>query len=414
MGTPMAEASATRSTVEIEHPAATPAWRIDESADGVVFLQHERASGVQPDDWRERLANLLTRWPRTGMIGGKRIDPAGAIASAGESIIHPKGFHHIGRGATGDAYRFPFEVDAFTGGVIALRAESFPRELDLHRLMRTPLGAIELGLHLRRDDWRVAVDPGVVVVEEQLELLVPAREAEAFRERWGFDWNAPDLAAVRAQYAGTGLLWNLGVHGRATSFAKYDDRPFVHWNNYRDVAPYRQRADHIVQLIRQLLAQGRVVDLGCGDGLFTHLFAQGGLEAIGLDSEASGIKQARERTADESYPGSRPIFEVASGDALPLPDRSVHLVTMLDVIEHLDNPVAVLREAHRVLTNGGGLFITTPAWQFGASSDAVYHNFEYTADELSRQVTACGFEIKHTGRIGGAYRDLIVIARRVD
>lgn len=414
MGTPMAETSATRPTVEIEHAIARSTWRVSEPSSGIVFLQHTGVTSVEPADWRERLAGLLKRWPRTAMIGGKRLDASGTVASVGELIIHPKGFHHLGRGAAGEAYRFPIEVDAITGGVIALRVEALPTDLDLPEMLRSPLGAIELGLHLRRNDWRIAVDPGVVAREKPVELRVNARDAEAFRARWGFDWNAPDLAAVRTRYAGSGLLWNLGMHGRATSFAKYADRPLVHWDNYRDVAPYRQRADHLVQLIRQLLPKGRVVDVGCGDGLFTHLFAQGSLEAIGLDPETGGIEQARRRTAEERYPGTGPIFEVASGETMPLPDRSAHLVTMLDVIEHLDNPVAVLREARRVLTIGGGLFITTPAWQFGASSDAVYHNFEYTAEELSRQVIACGFEIKHTGRIGGTYRDLIVIARRAD
>jgi 2-polyprenyl-3-methyl-5-hydroxy-6-metoxy-1,4-benzoquinol methylase len=83
------------------------------------------------------------------------------------------------------------------------------------------------------------------------------------------------------------------------------------------------------------------------------------------------------------------------------------------VIEHLANPIQILKEISRVLMPGGHLICVTPAWQFGASSDAVYHGFEYTAEELSRQINAApNLKVVKTGNITGVYRDLIVIAQK--
>ena len=86
---------------------------------------------------------------------------------------------------------------------------------------------------------------------------------------------------------------------------------------------------------------------------------------------------------------------------------------MLDVIEHLPNPVPVLRECERVLVPGGHLVISTPTWQYGSSSDPVYHVTEYTPWELTQQVqVATEMKVIQTCKIGNPYRDVVIIARK--
>jgi len=84
---------------------------------------------------------------------------------------------------------------------------------------------------------------------------------------------------------------------------------------------------------------------------------------------------------------------------------------LLDVIEHLRNPVRALAEIKRVLAPGAALLVATPIWKYGHRNDPVYHLDEYREEELTRQLRACGFEIANTARIKGAYDDIVVLAR---
>jgi 2-polyprenyl-3-methyl-5-hydroxy-6-metoxy-1,4-benzoquinol methylase len=341
----------------------------------------------------------------------------------GEFIIHPKGYHHLGQGAKGEAYRFPEEVDAIGGGVVAIDEAAFDRA-EGDRLLASPLGVLDLFLSLRAAGGRCVTVPDVLVTDTFSLLsgsLITRQEHEAFVARWGFDWRAPDLEAVKQRHAGTGLLWNIRFFGQTMPFAKYEQRRCMHWKSYAEVEVYRQRADCLTGAVLQVTPTcsppATVLDLGCGDGLFTHLLALGGAKSIGLDPEPSAVQQAAERVAEEaargSYPGPVPQFLAGCGESLPLEPASAHTVAMLDVIEHLPNPVAVLREVERVLAPAGHLVISTPAWQYGGWSDPIYHVCEYSISELAQQIQAATqLKACNTARIGDPYRDVIVMARK--
>ena len=381
---------------------------------GVVFITRQTAQPPQPGDWRDQLVVALRRLGAAA-VGAKRLADNGNIASMGEFIIHPKGFHHQGKGLPATTYRFPEEVDAVGAGVLAVDAVAFDA-VDHRSLLSGGLGALGLCLALRERGGRCVCVPGVVVADAS-DISATREESLAFAQRFGFDWLIADLDEVAGRYAGTPMLWNSRFFGTAMPFEKYVQRPAVHWQNYAKVDIYRQRADHFAKLIGQHCpAHGRVLDLGCGDGLFTHLAAQQDLLATGLDLEPEAIEQAKARTAQQTYPGTPPSFRLGVPGPLPFDDQQFDLVFMLDVIEHLPNPVAVLRQAMRVLKPGGTLMVSTPAWQYGGSSDPTYHVCEYTPEELTRQVNAVGrdFAVGATnlGKIGGVYRDLILIAKR--
>jgi SAM-dependent methyltransferase len=102
-----------------------------------------------------------------------------------------------------------------------------------------------------------------------------------------------------------------------------------------------------------------VVDLGCGSG---NLLFWGGLRAtraIGFDASFGAVRFCVDQRGDR--PAS---FAQALGGALPLAESVADLVLLVEVIEHLTEPDAVLREILRVLRPGGRLFLTTPNYQW--------------------------------------------------
>ncbi len=389
-------------------------WTVDEAAPEAVIVRAATLPPPQPQDWRQHLLDSLRLVGNDRIVGLKRLCPDGRhVFSMGEFLIHPKGFHHLGCMTDGHCYRFPEPVDVIAGGVFAIRRRVFDAVAGPEALALGPLGAVELGLRVRRMGGACYAIPQAVVVDDTRPQTTPAQDA-AFRGRWGFDWRAPDLAEVRRLYPGTGLLWNLRYHAPVMPFDRYEYRPAPVWTSYREVEVFRQRVQIIINCARELVpAQGSILEIGCGDGLFTHLLAQTGLRVIGMDLQPAGIADALRQTAGQAYAGPRPVFLIADSHDPPFADAAFDALCLIDVIEHLDNPIRTLNRIVRLIRPGGGLLLVTPSWQFGASSDPMYHGFEYTADELQAQVSAVsGLHIAKTGSIGGVYHDLVLLARR--
>jgi SAM-dependent methyltransferase len=109
-------------------------------------------------------------------------------------------------------------------------------------------------------------------------------------------------------------------------------------------------------LRRQGLAPtARVLEIGCGPGFATErlleLVPDGWLTAIDVDSEM--VSLARNRLRDRE----RVEVVEASVTALPFADDSFDAVTARLVLEHIPDPAPALREARRVLVQGGRLFV---------------------------------------------------------
>jgi SAM-dependent methyltransferase len=117
-----------------------------------------------------------------------------------------------------------------------------------------------------------------------------------------------------------------------------------------------------------------------------HLTRYGRVQGIEVDARPVAMAQARG-------------YDVRQGDAargIPFPGASFDLVTVLDVIEHVDEDEAILREAQRVLRAQGTLAVTTPAFQWLWSHNDVLngHKRRYTARQLRERVERAGFRVR--------------------
>jgi SAM-dependent methyltransferase len=133
-----------------------------------------------------------------------------------------------------------------------------------------------------------------------------------------------------------------------------------------------------------------VLDFGCGTGAFLeHLARFGTVSAV--DGDPDAVRFCHERGRSE-------VRHVGPTEPLPFADESFDLVTTLDVIEHIEDDVAALRELRRVMRPGGLLLVAVPAFMFlWGDQDEISHHFRrYTAPSLRRSLRAAGFEVAKT------------------
>jgi len=119
--------------------------------------------------------------------------------------------------------------------------------------------------------------------------------------------------------------------------------------------------------------------------MLTHLASFGIAEGVDIDAEAVG------------YCLERGLKDVRVGEAaeLPFSDATFDLVTCLDVVEHLDDDTAALREMWRVLRPGGHLLVTVPAhrWLWGDQDEVNLHKRRYVAHQLRERLVGSGYQV---------------------
>jgi 2-polyprenyl-6-hydroxyphenyl methylase/3-demethylubiquinone-9 3-methyltransferase len=158
-------------------------------------------------------------------------------------------------------------------------------------------------------------------------------------------------------------------------------------------------------LLGELRAGDRVLDLGCGDGVFAEVLVEGGTSVVAVDVADAALRRARRRV---------PQLEARLApidDHLPLEDNTFELVWASEVIEHIADTARWLSEVRRVLAPGGRLLLTTPS--HGRLLVALHgverfseplgdHLHLYTRSSLSGVLREFGFDPVSVSAVGGS------------
>jgi SAM-dependent methyltransferase len=169
---------------------------------------------------------------------------------------------------------------------------------------------------------------------------------------------------------------------------------------------FRGRLAIIASCLRRALPQraGRVLEVGCGTGDVLAVLGEFG-ETIGVEPHPELAAVARRRGLDVRAGG-------LPGD-LGVPAGWADVVLLLDVIEHLDDDLAALGAARRLLTPGGLLVVTVPAyaWLWSGHDVQLGHRRRYTAQALARLAAAAGFRVERLTHFNTLLFPAVVLRR---
>ncbi len=112
-------------------------------------------------------------------------------------------------------------------------------------------------------------------------------------------------------------------------------------------------ADHLALVSRYALRPGRLLDVGCATGFFPALAADSGWETVGLEPSAWAIERARRRAP-------RTRFVEGALESADFAPGQFDVITMWDVMEHVESPVMALDRVRGWLAPGGLLFANVP------------------------------------------------------
>ncbi|HVS15679.1 MAG TPA: class I SAM-dependent methyltransferase [Thermoanaerobaculia bacterium] len=178
----------------------------------------------------------------------------------------------------------------------------------------------------------------------------------------------------------------------------------------RDHWFYRGKREIVRHWIDRCVELGRddlLVDAGCGTGTFLVEMAER-CRVLGLDDFAESLAIARPRV------GAVGGEVLQTGlDRVDLADGCATVVTLLDVLEHLDDDAGALAEMLRLVRPGGIVVITVPAlrWLWSDWDEALHHRRRYHRADLRALCGRSGAELLHLAYFNALALPAIAVVR---
>lgn len=154
------------------------------------------------------------------------------------------------------------------------------------------------------------------------------------------------------------------------------------------------------------VAHRSILDIGCGTGAMSKRLQRWG-RVVSADFSPLALQFSRRRGLDH--------LVVADAMTLPFSGGSFDALVAMDMLEHLSDDNAALREFARVLKPGGRIFATVPAYPHLWSEHdlALMHYRRYVRREMRERFTAAGLEIEKLTHTMMSLYPLLTVQRRL-
>lgn len=141
----------------------------------------------------------------------------------------------------------------------------------------------------------------------------------------------------------------------------------------------------IIEKYGNLAPGDTILDIGCGTGAILKSLSET-YRVVGIDMSPLAVEYSKKR-------GLTDVFEMPV-EEFPADQYDVRAALLLDVIEHIDDDLAVLKRAREIVGDDGRVIVTVPAymWMWSAHDVLHHHKRRYSASQLRDVLDRAGLE----------------------
>jgi len=168
---------------------------------------------------------------------------------------------------------------------------------------------------------------------------------------------------------------------------RYDATADIYDRRYEEIQ--RKKYEFVMEYLPPRAR--RILDLGCGTGMFLEELSKRSELVVGVDASVEMLKVAQRRAKGA-------VLVLADADSLPFANSSFDVVVSVTLLQNMPDPAATMREITRVLKRGGTAVVTSI-------------KRKHRPDQLFAWASAAGLKPTQVSEIEGN-EDVICVARK--